>query len=103
MPYITKDRRERIIEIEILGLGDNKDVFGDGQIFHSINMEQIDKPGELNYAITEMMINYLNRKGVSYTNMNEVIGVLECAKLELYRRMTAPYEDMKIDENGDVY
>ena len=32
-----------------------------------------------------------------------LIGVLECAKLELYRRVAAPYEDDKIDENGDVY
>ncbi|KKN25215.1 hypothetical protein LCGC14_0886960 [marine sediment metagenome] len=95
MPYITQSKREEIIE--------ENDVFGDGMIYHHIVMEHIDKPGELNYAITEMMINYLNRKGVSYTNMNEVIGVLECAKLELYRRMTAPYEDVKIDENGDVY
>ncbi len=95
MPYITQNKREEIIEKD--------DVFGDGEIFHRIVMEHIDKPGELNYAITEMLINYLNRKGVSYTNMNEVIGVLECAKLELYRRMTAPYEDTKIEENGDVY
>lgn len=95
MPYITQDKRKQIIE--------ESDVFGDGEIFHHVVMEHIDKPGELNYAITVMMINYLNRKGVSYTNMNEVIGVLECAKLELYRRMTAPYEDTKIDENGDVY
>jgi len=32
-----------------------------------------------------------------------VTGVLECAKLELYRRIAAPYEDTKIEENGDVY
>lgn len=57
----------------------------------------------MNYAITVMMLNYLNRKGISYTNMNEVVGVLECAKLELYRRMITPYENKKIEENGDVY
>ena len=32
-----------------------------------------------------------------------MVGVLECAKLELYRRMAAPYEDEKIEDNGDVY
>ena len=31
------------------------------------------------------------------------MGALECAKLELYRRVAAPYEDVKIMENGDVY
>jgi len=33
----------------------------------------------------------------------DAIGALECAKLELYRRVAAPYEDTKIAENGDVY
>ena len=38
-----------------------------------------------------------------YAHLNEAIGVLECAKLELYRRVAAPYEDEKIAESGDVY
>jgi hypothetical protein len=28
--------------------------------------------------------------------------MLECCKLELYRKIAAPYEDIKIQENGDV-
>ncbi|MED5474943.1 MAG: hypothetical protein VX770_02840 [Candidatus Neomarinimicrobiota bacterium] len=60
-------------------------------------------PGELNFQITMLINSYLKRKGVSYTNLNEVIGVLECAKLEIYRRLAAKYEDKKISENGDVY
>jgi len=91
MPYIEQKDRDRIIE-ENVDSGLN-----------TIVMDSINKAGELNYAITELMINYLNRKGVSYTNMNEVVGVLECAKLEIYRRMTVPYEQIKIAENGDVY
>ena len=31
-----------------------------------------------------------------------MIGALESAKLELYRRSIALYEDTKIKENGDV-
>lgn len=61
-------------------------------------------PGELNYAITRLVDAYIQRRGgVSYARLNEVIGVLECAKLELYRRVAAPYEDAKCRENGDVY
>lgn len=60
-------------------------------------------PGELNYAITMICLEHIERKGISYTNINEVIGALECAKLELYRRIAAPYEDAKITQNGDVY
>ncbi len=59
-------------------------------------------PGELNYVITDLVVNYLGDKP-NYAKFNEVIGVLECAKLELYRRMVAPYEDTKKEENGDVY
>ncbi len=61
-------------------------------------------PGELNYAITRLLDDYLvDRGGIRYTHLNEVVGVLECAKMELYRRLAAPYEDRKIEEAGDVY
>ena len=59
--------------------------------------------GELNYMISALLDDYLVGKGKNYANINEVIGMLECAKLELYRRVAAPYEDEKIDQNGDVY
>lgn len=60
--------------------------------------------GELNYKITQLLDNYIARHGgVKYQLINDVLGVLECAKLELYRRIAAPYEDKKIQENGDVY
>lgn len=61
-------------------------------------------PGELNYVFTKIILQYLaNQGGISYTNINEVVGVLECCKLELYRRLAAKYEDGKIVENGDVF
>jgi hypothetical protein len=60
--------------------------------------------GELNYSITKLLNQYLERRGTPrYADWNEVIGVLECAKLEIYRRSIAPYEDHKMRENGDVY
>jgi len=59
--------------------------------------------GELNYAITTFVIKYLNDQGTTYHTLNNAIGALECAKLELYRRVVAHYEDQKLDENGDVY
>jgi len=59
--------------------------------------------GELNYRITMQLIDYLNLHGESYQTYNDIIGALEGAKLELYRRKIAPYEDKKIKENGDVY
>ena len=58
--------------------------------------------GELNFLITYLCDQYIKSE-LNYSRINEVIGVLECAKLELYRRIAAPYEDTKILENGDVY
>lgn len=60
-------------------------------------------PGKLNYAITRLCDFYLQDFGVSYQRLNEIIGALECAKLEFARRVVGPYEDSKITENGDVY
>ncbi len=59
--------------------------------------------GDLNYKITKLCDSYLTQNGLNYSRINEVIGALECAKLELYRRVAAPYEDIKIEQNGDVY
>ena len=63
---------------------------------------QIDDCGKLNFAITTMVQEYLKKKGQNYANINEVVGVLECAKLEFYRRIVSPYENQKIVDNGDV-
>ena len=59
--------------------------------------------GELNYVFTEIIKNYLEEKGQSYQTYNDIVGALECCKIELYRRKIGPYEDVKIQENGDVY
>jgi hypothetical protein len=59
--------------------------------------------GELNYAITKLVTRYLAGGRHDYAAFNEVIGVLECAKQELYRRVVVPYEECKRAENGDVY
>ena len=81
MPYITKKRREQL------------------KLMAYVSTPQT--PGELNYVITTIVHDYLNKRR-SYGLYNEVMGALECAKLELYRRHVAPYENEKIDENGDV-
>jgi hypothetical protein len=62
-------------------------------------------PGVLNYTIS-MIVNELlklNLPNPSYAHINKVIGVLECVKLELYRRVAGPYEDEMIEKNGDIY
>lgn len=63
------------------------------------------KPGELNYIISRLIDEYLGdeEKPLGYSRYNEVVGVLECVKLELHRRFIGPYEEDKRHENGEVF
>lgn len=83
MPYIKASSRSRLDKpLEVLsGL--------------------VDSRGDLNYCITALVSAQV--KAVGYAAIEQAIGVLECAKLEFYRRVAAPYEDRKCQENGDVY
>ena len=58
--------------------------------------------GELNYVITRICHNWIEKTGKRYTHLNQVMGVLECAKLEFYRMVVSQYENQKILENGKV-
>ena len=80
MPYITQEARARI----------------DGGACPK-------NAGELNYLFTVIADWYCKENGDRYQQHNDVVGALECCKLERYRRRTAFYEDQKIAENGDVY
>lgn len=62
-----------------------------------------DNAGGLNYQITCLIQDYFNFHGQNYQTANDIVGAVEGAKLEFYRRVVAPYEDFKIEENGDVY
>lgn len=64
---------------------------------------EIETPGELNFVLTRVIMQYTNRWGIRYEQINDILGALEGAKLEFYRRVAAPYENTKIEENGDVY
>jgi hypothetical protein len=60
--------------------------------------------GELNYAITILIQEYVARQGgVNYENVNAVQGVLRCVADEFDREIVGPYEARKRRENGDVW
>lgn len=89
MPYITKDKRAEIDkEVDALIEAIKK------------NNNNTSLDGVLNYTITRMLVELYEKR---YHDINAAIGVLECAKQEFYRRQAAPYEDVKTNENGDVY
>jgi hypothetical protein len=59
--------------------------------------------GELNYRLTKAVLAYVEEEGLDYRVINDVLGALEGAKAEFYRRVAVPYEEAKIAQNGDVY
>ena len=68
----------------------------------SCNLSESDiRQGVFNYVITRLAIELIGNP--KYSKINDVVGAMECCKLELYRRMAANYEDKKASENGDVY
>jgi hypothetical protein len=58
-------------------------------------------PGEFNYIVSKLLWMVWHKKP-GYTLGNNLIGMLDCVKMEFYRRFLAPYEDTKIEENGDL-
>ncbi len=59
--------------------------------------------GELNYKITQVLIEYQISKSLNYQTLNDILGALEGAKAEFYRRVVVPYEEAAKERNGDVY
>ena len=84
MPYITQKQRNTL----------NK------SLDESLS---INTPGELNYLITVICLIYLRDNNLKYQTINDIIGALDCAKMEFYRRVVVDYENEKIKINGDVF
>lgn len=123
MPYIKREEYARAARLPITA----------GELNYAITLNIIEHL-ELHFSLAgfraqvlKLCESYINRRGVNYTVMNEVLGVIACSALEAFRRcgdthavervtdmladvgnhiyndMLAPYEDGKIRENGDVY
>jgi hypothetical protein len=89
MPYIKKETRKTIDDkIENLT-----------KIINHYPEEHRD--GILNYSFTKLLLNTFENE--SYVTYERMIGILECCKLELYRRKVSHYEEGKKVINGDVY
>ena len=87
MPYIKTEKREKykLILNDLIST------------LKSLPVEDLD--GELNYVVTKILKEIYPLR---YFHLNRAVGVLECIKQEYYRRVVAPYEDIKIKESGDV-
>ena len=57
--------------------------------------------GHLNYCLSKIIWSIFEGDK-NYNCANKLIGVLEAVKLEFYRRKVQEYEDIKMDESGDI-
>jgi hypothetical protein len=95
MPYIEQAQRHHI-DPHIEGLKATvRDML--------VRDDQVD--GIVNYVVTRVVSSLLleGRGVLHYADIARAVTALECAKMELYRKVAAPYEDVKAAENGDVY
>lgn len=87
MPYITRARAEQIANSKGVMLDDVT-------------------PGDLNYIITSYLVAYVQKKGLSYSNVSSAMAAANDAAEEMRRRLLNIYEDHKIYElnkNVDPY
>jgi hypothetical protein len=84
MPYISKDSRHKFDKaIKELST-------------------YISHKGDLNYVISEIVGQLLLKGEIGYTTISNWIDGVHGAERELTRRLLNPYEDLKIEQNGDV-
>lgn len=117
MPYITQTARQQI--------ADGGRVTTPGELNYVITMKLVDNVEPtldlMRLSISREIDTYVQQHGLSYDTINGVIGALECARREFKRRkgfnleflsdiadgfygtIAGPYEDKKIQLNGDVY
>jgi len=92
MPYIDQGQRDRLDPaIHLLDLA-----------IRRAQGRSLGQVGALNYAITRLLLGNLLEEP-SYMQIAAAVGMLETCKLELYRKLAAPYEDDKAKTNGEVY
>lgn len=82
MPYIPQQRRAEL-----------------GHIIYQMESADIKADGDLNYILYRYCKDNVKP---SYNNYKNFCAELRQCATEIERRMLAPYEDQKIDENGDV-
>jgi hypothetical protein len=67
------------------------------------NLDHSTKAGHLNYIITALITSIFDPVSeISEYEQEEIVSVLESIRAWWYEEKTIPYEDKKIEENGDV-
>ena len=88
MPYIKREERAQYQELL-------------DELARKIPDDRMSRPGHMNYIVS-VLIEKVYGAQMRYADHNEVMGMLNGILMEFYRRKTAPYEDEKIEQEGDL-
>jgi hypothetical protein len=80
------------------------------QILEELRISEKDNPdgvyGETNYVIYKLCLGLALIKSevgnISYTILQNIVGLLECVKQEIIHKQLQQYESLKEEENGDL-
>lgn len=59
--------------------------------------------GELTYELQQTIKDYLLYKGLRYQYIAEIKGALDETRRDFEKRVVDPYEQKKLEDNGDVW
>jgi hypothetical protein len=105
MPYIKEESRSTLddkINEMIIALELNAFRSSDNNSIPEklSNKDFLNICGDINYTFSRILSGLMGP--VSYNKIALITGVLENIKQEFYRRVASPYEDIKINQNGDI-
>lgn len=83
MPYIPVDDRDRLDDEKLVACAPQN-------------------VGELTYAVTRLLFNYIRVHGLRYQQIADIMAACNNSGLEFYRRVAVPYEDKKARLNGGI-
>lgn len=108
MPYIKEENRyqldyciDRMVECLKGNVTPNSDNPHSNPYKQNLtNEEFLSVCGDINYVFSRIVAGLMGN--ISYSKIAVITGVLENIKQEFYRRAAEPYEDLKIQQNGDI-
>ena len=91
MPYILKTERENLADVGVDTLG------------KYLSRQDIKTfAGYLNYINFYIVKRWIEKNGKKYFVFATIVGTLVCCILEIYRKLIAPYEELKEEQNGKI-
>lgn len=66
-----------------------------------IPKDRMARPGHINYIVS-LLLERTYGKQLRYADINEIVGTLNCICMEFYAMKARPYEDLKIQSEGDL-